>query len=246
MPSKVDKYVIFMHLENFSLFNSPNMAVTKETIYMLCQSYPERLGHCICYMPPSVFHFVFETVKFLIDKRTRNKVIFLMGDMSDNSPNDIKMKSILGNDWKILTGAMQPVISKGCTPGFNFERYWDSIINRLKSITNNKNVTETIHTKDTIDNDVNITRIDSGESETWRYVNGEKDVVRSEPSYAYLLLIFGLFFIIYSLKAANSKVSILTGIIGCTLFYGIIYYYPNSMNALIDNDKIDKEKEKVL
>jgi hypothetical protein len=59
---------------------------------------------------------------------------------------------------------MQPVTSKGCTPGFNFEKYWDSIINRLKSITNNKNNTETIHIKDTIDNDdVNITRIDSGE-----------------------------------------------------------------------------------
>ena len=93
--------------------------------------------------------------------------------------------------------------------------------------------------------DVNITRIDSGETETWRDVNGvhgEKDVVRSEPSYAYLLLIFGLFFIIYSLKAVNSKVSIVSGIIGCSLFYGIIYIYPNSMNALIDNDKIGKEK----
>ena len=200
-------------------------------------------------MPPSVFYFVYETVKFLIDKRTRNKVIFLMGDMSDNSPNDIKMKSVLGDDWKILTGASQPVISKGCTPGFNFEKYWDDIVNRLKSISisSNENATETNNTKNNIDND-NITRIDSGESETWRDVNdanGEKVVVEdvnTESPYAYLLLIFGLIFIIVSLKAVNSQVSIISGIIGCTMFYGIIYYYPNCMNALIDK----KDKEKVI
>jgi hypothetical protein len=48
-----------MHLGNFSLFNAPSMKASRETIYMLCNCFPERLGHCIAYLPPSVFTFFF-------------------------------------------------------------------------------------------------------------------------------------------------------------------------------------------
>ena len=59
MEPKVDKYVVFMNLEIFSLFNCPPMKSTKEVIFMLCSGYPERLGHCIAYKPPSIFKVVF-------------------------------------------------------------------------------------------------------------------------------------------------------------------------------------------
>jgi hypothetical protein len=42
-----DKYVIFVHLTNFSFFNCPSWKSTRETLLMLCNCYPERLGHCI-------------------------------------------------------------------------------------------------------------------------------------------------------------------------------------------------------
>lgn len=45
----VDKYLIFMHLENFSFLNMPPFKATRETITMLTTCYPERLGHCILY-----------------------------------------------------------------------------------------------------------------------------------------------------------------------------------------------------
>lgn len=237
MPSKVDKYVVFMHLEHFSLFNSPNMKATKETIFMLCQSFPERLGHCVCFMPPVVFHYVYETIKFLIDKRTRNKIIFLIGDMSDDSPNDIKMKQILGNDWKILTGANQPVVSKGCSPGYNFDKYWDNHINRLKKLFAGKN-DEKIATND---ND-GITRIDSGD-ETWRDVGNCREMddkkVQSS-SLLYILLALGIFFILYSLKVGNDQVSIICGLFGCFIFYLIFLLFPDCLNTLaeIDNKKV--------
>jgi len=49
MGDAVDKYVIFMHLYDFSLLSSPPMRSTKETIEMLTKCFPERLGHCILY-----------------------------------------------------------------------------------------------------------------------------------------------------------------------------------------------------
>lgn len=61
-------------------------------------------GHCVCYQGPSVFTTVFNAVKSLIDTRTRSKVIFLTGDVSDGSVNDVLMRSVIGDNWKLLTG----------------------------------------------------------------------------------------------------------------------------------------------
>lgn len=55
LKDKCDKYLIFMNLNNFSIFSAPSLSQTKETILMLTKCYPERLGHCICYQPPGKF-----------------------------------------------------------------------------------------------------------------------------------------------------------------------------------------------
>lgn len=44
---QTDKYVIFIHLTKFSFLNSPSWKSTRETLLMLCNCYPDRLGHCI-------------------------------------------------------------------------------------------------------------------------------------------------------------------------------------------------------
>jgi hypothetical protein len=36
----VDKYVVFMHLGNFTLMSAPGMKATRETIRMLCNCFP--------------------------------------------------------------------------------------------------------------------------------------------------------------------------------------------------------------
>ena len=74
MSADVDKYVIFINLKNFSLRNNPSLKTTKETIKMLCDCFPERLGHLICYQPPWIFKGVFEAVKSFIDPKTVSKV----------------------------------------------------------------------------------------------------------------------------------------------------------------------------
>ena len=77
MPKHIDKYHIFMvsslpsyshvlqftlsllqHLESFSFFSIPPLSATTETIHMLCNTFPERLGHCIAYR---VWLVVFQT-----------------------------------------------------------------------------------------------------------------------------------------------------------------------------------------
>ena len=119
MTPVTDKYVVFMHLEVFSIFNCPNMTAIKETIFMLCSGFPERLGHCICYKAPGVFRTVFNTIKSLIDPRTVAKLVFITGDVSDGSDSDLQMKGLIGDDWKVLTGAEQPVYSPGSCPGYD-------------------------------------------------------------------------------------------------------------------------------
>jgi hypothetical protein len=134
MPSHVDKYLVFMHLTNFSFFNTPPLSSTKETIHMVCSCFPERLGHCIVYQPPTVFRLFFNTVKGFLDPKTANKMIFLSGDMSDGSENDLRMRELIGDNWKVLTGAEQPTLSKNMSPGYDHEKHWPSVMQNLTDL----------------------------------------------------------------------------------------------------------------
>lgn len=50
-----DKMMLFMHMSDFSIFNQPAMAVTKETIFTLSLGFPESLGTCVILNPPIYF-----------------------------------------------------------------------------------------------------------------------------------------------------------------------------------------------
>lgn len=129
-----DKYVIFCILSDFSLFSSPSFSETVETIQMLTRCFPERLGHFICYQAPAYFRVVFSTVRSLLDQKTVNKMVFVSGDISDGSKNDLLMKDVLGNDWKILSGVDQPVLVPNSSPGYDHKKYWPTVIERVEMI----------------------------------------------------------------------------------------------------------------
>lgn len=101
---------------------------------MLCNCYPERLGHCIVYQGPGIFNTFFSAVKVFIDPKTVSKVIFINGDVSDGSPNDVKMREIVGDNWKILCGAEQPLYQPKSSPGYNHETFWPTVIERMNLI----------------------------------------------------------------------------------------------------------------
>eukprot|EP01031_Cornospumella_fuschlensis_P028991 gene28991-34991_t len=134
MTPEVDKYLVFMHLENFSFFNIPPFASTRETIQMMCTCFPERLGHCIAYRPPGIFRTFFDTVKGFLDPRTVSKMIFITGDVSDGSENDKLLRKIIGDDWKVLTGAEQPRVDDKTSPGYIHHKYWPTVVQRLEVI----------------------------------------------------------------------------------------------------------------
>jgi hypothetical protein len=45
------------------------------------------------------------------------------------------MKSLVGDDWKVLVGVEQPIANKGCSPGYHHETYWPTVIDRLATLT---------------------------------------------------------------------------------------------------------------
>lgn len=94
---------------------------------MLCDCFPERLGHLFFYQPPWIFKGIFEAVKGFIDPKTVSKVYFVQGDDGDGTENDLKMRSIIGDNWRTLTGAGQPVLEEGCSPGYDFMVYWSQV-----------------------------------------------------------------------------------------------------------------------
>ena len=133
-PSEVDKYVVFINLEKFSIFSCPSMQTSKETINMLCNMFPERMGHCIAYKGPAYFTTFFNIVKPLIDPKTVSKINFVNGDVSDGSSNDAFLRGVIGDNWKQITGATGKVFSKGSSPGYNHNAYWPSLMERVKAV----------------------------------------------------------------------------------------------------------------
>lgn len=52
-----------------------------------------------------------------MDPRTVAKVVIISGDVSDGSENDKKLRALIGDNWRVLTGAEQEVVSPDCSPG---------------------------------------------------------------------------------------------------------------------------------
>lgn len=130
MSPKIDKYCVFINLEDFSFFNIPPFSESRETLHMLCNCFPERLGHLIAYKPPFVFKAFYQSVKMFLDAKTISKVTFIYGDVADGSENDKKMREIIGEDWKVLTGAEQPRLGPKISPGYDHAQRWPWVMQK--------------------------------------------------------------------------------------------------------------------
>ena len=135
--SRSDKIMLLMHLTSFSIFNNPPPAVTKETIQILSGSFPESLGVCILLDAPGYFRTFYAMIKNFVDPKTLSKVIFITGDITDGSPNDMQLRDVIGDNWRELTGAGEPVAAQAwspkakrmvdASPGFDVEVYWPDV-----------------------------------------------------------------------------------------------------------------------
>ena len=134
MSLDCDKYVVYINLENFSIFNSPPITETVETIHMLCSCYPERMGHIVFYQPPLMFIPFYEAVKGFIDQKSISKAVFVRGDVSEGSVNDVHMKSLIGPNWKDLTGSDRPKCNPASAPGYDHDKFWPKLMSRVCAI----------------------------------------------------------------------------------------------------------------
>jgi hypothetical protein len=98
----VEKYCLFINMERNSIWNSPPMKTSTETLKTLTDRYPEHLGTAIVYKPGMLFAGLWAVCKPLMDPKTVAKVKFIRGDVKEGSDNDKMLREIIGPQWKQL------------------------------------------------------------------------------------------------------------------------------------------------
>ena len=66
-----------LEMDGYSPRNSPPFAVTRQSISILQNHYPERLGWAILSRPPCVFSLLWRAINPFLDEETRNKVVMV-------------------------------------------------------------------------------------------------------------------------------------------------------------------------
>lgn len=73
----VGKMSWLLEMEGYSPKNSPPFAVTKQSISVLQNHYPERLGHAVVVQPPCIFKLAWNALYPFLDSETRSKIMFV-------------------------------------------------------------------------------------------------------------------------------------------------------------------------
>ncbi|KAL6772061.1 hypothetical protein ACKKBG_A28800 [Auxenochlorella protothecoides x Auxenochlorella symbiontica] len=66
-----------LDLEEYSRKNSPPIRMALQTLHILQNHFPERLGLAVCYQTPFVFEWMWRAVKAFVDVNTKKKLVFL-------------------------------------------------------------------------------------------------------------------------------------------------------------------------
>ena len=120
----VEKHVVFISLQDFSLWTAPSAATTRETIEIVTQHYPERVGHCVLYKAPAVFTAFWKVARRLLDPVTAAKITFISGDTAVGSDNDKTLGVIMGDNWRELTRQDDPAFEEGGSRGYRHTESW--------------------------------------------------------------------------------------------------------------------------
>eukprot|EP00468_Gymnochlora_sp_CCMP2014_P010011 CAMPEP_0167747060 /NCGR_PEP_ID=MMETSP0110_2-20121227/4064_1 /TAXON_ID=629695 /ORGANISM="Gymnochlora sp., Strain CCMP2014" /LENGTH=358 /DNA_ID=CAMNT_0007631905 /DNA_START=24 /DNA_END=1101 /DNA_ORIENTATION=+ len=126
MPENVDKWVLFIYLDKFSFWNSPPMKTSSETNNCLMLRFPERMGHCFLYQPPTLFSVVWKMASPLIDARTKKKIHFMGGSFAKGSANDKKLNELMGEEWRKIVG-VDDTYSSTKARGYDNKKIFDDL-----------------------------------------------------------------------------------------------------------------------
>jgi len=128
MKNGVEKYFVFIHLENYSFWTAPPMKTSKETNTVLADRYPEHLGHCVCWQPPWLFGKFWSVISAFIDPVTKSKIHFLRGEYQKGTENDLIMTALVGENWRELCGVDQKQYQPAAALGYDHDTFWKQVV----------------------------------------------------------------------------------------------------------------------
>ena len=134
MKPPVEKQVVFINLEAFSIWNAPALSTTKITLDIFAKYYCERLGTAILWQPPAYFTIFLGMCSPFIDPVTRSKIVLVRGEYDPGSKNDTIMQSLLGKDWKAITGIDGEIFDVQSSPGYDHATYWPALAEKLPKL----------------------------------------------------------------------------------------------------------------
>lgn len=72
-----EQITILIDFTKWSLKNAVPMATARETLSILQNHYPERLGLAVCFNPPTIFRVFWAVISPFIDPKTYTKIVFV-------------------------------------------------------------------------------------------------------------------------------------------------------------------------
>jgi hypothetical protein len=72
-----EQICVLINFTKWSLKLSPPWRTSMETLHIMQEHYPERLGLAVCYDPPSVFSIFWKLISPFIDVKTKSKIRFV-------------------------------------------------------------------------------------------------------------------------------------------------------------------------
>ncbi|GAX24055.1 hypothetical protein FisN_26Lh127 [Fistulifera solaris] len=96
---QLEKVILLIDYEGWSLTNAPPMSTTKATLHILQHMYPERMYRAFCLHPPLIFRAFWNMVRPFIDPVTKEKIVFvssaktqqLLWSLMNDPVNDLEM-----------------------------------------------------------------------------------------------------------------------------------------------------------
>lgn len=126
--TSTEKYVVFLHLSEFSMATMPPWGLITDALDMLARCYPERVGNIVFHGVGMVFTRLFSMLRSFIDPKTASKFVFIEGDDSPGSQNDATLREVIGVRWRELTGVGMPRGTLHSAPGYKHERDWSKML----------------------------------------------------------------------------------------------------------------------
>ncbi|KAF2076236.1 hypothetical protein CYY_002477 [Polysphondylium violaceum] len=75
-----EQICLLIDFQGYSLLNAPPMSVSKLTLEILGNHYPERLGNAFLIDPPFIFNIFWGAISPFVNKVTAKKVVFVSGE----------------------------------------------------------------------------------------------------------------------------------------------------------------------